>query len=396
VPPGRRLFGATSRLKALIEANAVLFCLSDKRTGAVMEDIDTSYKVLGLTPGASEAQVRLAHKDLLDRLYPDLLSPNSTLRKSARERILEVNEAFDELMLHATATASKEPISAPAVLGTQGLEPSSLEGGASRENALEPGLPPADNIAPGYIPPALGALVLLLCVGLFRVSGVGGTLLAIISGAAGWLAGHALVKGVNTLKAPRRHKTAVAWMTTALLFVVVISLPMLSNKSSERGVQERKQEVAVKPSQRAVLPESTQENEKERSPLETGNLSGKASNPLESASWLSKGKELILAGKYAEAIDALTKSIALNPADDAAYNSRGVAFAYSHEYGKAIDDYNRAIELNPEGDGAYYLNRGIVCVARENYQQAIKDYKKAAQLGNKEAQDFFDSQNIVW
>jgi tetratricopeptide (TPR) repeat protein len=61
-----------------------------------------------------------------------------------------------------------------------------------------------------------------------------------------------------------------------------------------------------------------------------------------------------------------------------------------------MDDYDRAITLDPEGDGAYYLNRGIVCVARENYQQAIKDYKKAAQLGNKEAQAFFDSQNIVW
>jgi cytochrome c-type biogenesis protein CcmH/NrfG len=361
-----------------------------------MKDIDTSYKVLGLTPGASEAQVRLAHKDLLDRLYPDLLSPNNTLRKSAREKIMEINKAYDELMLHVAETASEEPISAPAALGTQGREPSSQAGGASRENTVEPELPAADNITPGYIPPALGALVLLLCVGVFGVAGVGGTLLAIISGAAGWMAGHALVKGVNTLKAPRRHKIAVAWMTTVLLFVVVISLPVLFNSSSERGVPERKREVALKPPQRAALPERKQETEKEKSALETGALSGKATNPRESASWLSKGKKLILAGKYAEAIDALTSSIELNPADAVAYNSRGVAFAYSHEYGKAIDDYNRAIELNPEGDGAYYLNRGIVYTAEGNYQRAITDYKKAASLGNREARDFFASQNIVW
>jgi DnaJ domain/Tetratricopeptide repeat len=360
-----------------------------------MKDIDTSYKVLGLTPGASEAEIRLAHKNLLDSIYPDLLSPKTTLRKSAREKIAEINEAYDELMLHLAGTSLRNLPAVPPASDIR--EPQKLEEALPRD-AVQVELPPQDNIPPGYIPPVLGVLTLLLCVSLLGISGIGGTMLAIVSAAAGWLAGHALVRGVNKLDAPRLQKSVVAWMAAALFFIVIISLPALSKKPPKRIVSTSMEQAAPKSprSRSASSPVSNQENEKQGSAPVPGSVSTGGTNPAESASWLSKGKELIIAGKYQEAIDALTRSIQLNPGEAAGYNSRGVAFAYSHQYKKAMDDYNKAIELNPEGDGAYYLNRGIVCVVQGNYQQAIMDYKKAAGLGNKEARDFFDSQNIVW
>ncbi len=358
-----------------------------------MENIDSSYKVLGLAPGASEAEIRLAHKDLLDRTYPDLLSPRTALRKSARERITEINEAYDELMLHLAGTSLRNLPAAPPASGTQ--EPQIQEDAPPRD-AAEVESPPEDNIPPGYIPPVLGVLALLLCVRLLGISGIGGTMLAIVSAAAGWLAGQALVKGVNKLNAPRLQKSVVAWMTTALFFVVIFSLPALSKKSPKRVVSAVMEQMSSKAPRPAMPAVSNQKNEKQGSAPEPGPVSTGETNPVESASWLTAGKHLIIAGKYQEAIDALTRSIRLNPGEAAGYNSRGVAFAYSHQYEKAMDDYNRAIELDPRGDGAYYLNRGIVCVAQGNYQQAIIDYKKAAGLGNREARDFFDSQDIVW
>jgi hypothetical protein len=358
-----------------------------------MEDIDTSYKVLGLAPGASEAEIRLAHKNLLDSIYPDLLSPKTTLRKSAREKIVKINEAYDELMLHLAGTSLRNLPAAPPASDIQ--EPQKPAVAPSRD-AVQVELPPQDNIPPGYIPPVLGVLTLLLCASLLGISGIGGTMLAIVSAAAGWLAGHALVKGVNKLNASRPQKIAVAWMAAALFFLVIISLPALSKKSPKKVVSAGVEQTAQKAPRPSSPLVSSQESEKPGSAPEPGSLSSEGANPLESASWLSKGKELIIAGKYQEAIDALTRSIQLNPGEAAGYNSRGVAFAYSHQFKKAMDDYNKAIELDPGGDGAYYLNRGIVCVAQGNYQQAIMDYKKAAGLGNKEARDFFDSQNIVW
>ncbi len=358
-----------------------------------MEDIDNSYKVLGLTPGASEAEIRLAHKDLLDRIYPDLLSPRTTLRKSAREKIMEINEAYDKLMLHLAGTSLRN---LPASPPESGGEKPQVREDTRPPDTVPVESPPEGNISPGYIPPALGVLALLLCVSLLGISGIGGTMLAIVAAAAGWLAGHALVKGVNKLNAPRLQKSAVAWMTAALFFVAIISLPALSRKSPKRVVPAGMEETAPKAPRPAQPPMSGQENEKQGRVPEPGAVADGKTNPAESASWLTRGKELIIAGKYQRAIDALTRSIQLNPGEAAGYNSRGVAFAYSHQYEKAMDDYNKAIELDPRGDGAYYLNRGIVCVAQGNYQQAIMDYKKAAGLGNKEARDFFDSQNIVW
>lgn len=358
-----------------------------------MRGIETSYRVLGLNPGASEAEIGAAHKDLLDKLYPDLLSQRSSVRKTARERMKEVNEAYDELTIRMSETAFAAPPSSVVTSHSQESEPSLHESDTPQGNDVKAQAPPGECIAGGYVPPSLAVLVLLVYLSTFGISGVGSTLLAIIFGALGWFAGHALVKGANILNAPRLQKSAVAWMTVTLLFVVLISLNVVSSRSARSIMTESRRQAAEAPQR--TSPAMNEQNEREGSIREFGSPSGAKANPSEGISWLSKGKELIIAGQYAEAIDSLTRSIELNPTA-AAYNSRGVAFAYSHQYQKAVGDYDMAIELNPGGDGAYYLNRGIVRVAQGKYQQAIADYKKAASLGNEEARNFFDSQNLLW
>lgn len=358
-----------------------------------MKDIDSNYRILGLTSRASKDEIEAAHKGLLDKLYPDLLSPKSSVRKAAREKVNMVNDAYDELMLHM-AESAPEVASHPSVASVpKGSEPPVREAIPEKKDKKAERL--RQDISEHYIPPVVAVLSLLLYVSAYGISGIGSTLLAIIAGAAGWLAGHALIRGVNILNATKLQKNVVIWMTAALLFVILISMHVLPEKFKKVILSDSKKQATVKSPQTAAPAVGERKTGNEGGISKPAALSGGKVKPEEAASWLNKGKGLILAGKYPEAIDALTRSIELNPAA-AAYNSRGVAYAYGHKYRNAAADYDKAIDLNPEGDGLYYLNRGIVRAAQGNYQDAVSDYRKAASLGNKEARDFFHSQNLIW
>ena len=63
-----------------------------------MEQIDKYYKILGLNPGASEEEVREAHKRLLNVWRPDRFSDDSRLKENANERLREINIAFGNLI----------------------------------------------------------------------------------------------------------------------------------------------------------------------------------------------------------------------------------------------------------------------------------------------------------
>jgi tetratricopeptide (TPR) repeat protein len=82
---------------------------------------------------------------------------------------------------------------------------------------------------------------------------------------------------------------------------------------------------------------------------------------LDAIEWFEKGHSAILAGRYSEAINAMTKAVEIQP------------------------DYARA-----------YVVRGFVYNRLGNHQQAIADFKIAARLGNKDAQDFLRKQGEQW
>lgn len=59
--------------------------------------MNNPYEVLGIKPGASEAEVKAAYKKLVKKYHPDKYQ-NNPLADLAQEKLQEVNEAYDQIM----------------------------------------------------------------------------------------------------------------------------------------------------------------------------------------------------------------------------------------------------------------------------------------------------------
>ncbi|MGN0660070.1 MAG: J domain-containing protein [Emergencia sp.] len=59
--------------------------------------MNNPYEVLGLKPGASEAEIKAAYKELVKKYHPDKYQ-NNPLADLAEEKMQEINEAYDALM----------------------------------------------------------------------------------------------------------------------------------------------------------------------------------------------------------------------------------------------------------------------------------------------------------
>lgn len=55
------------------------------------------YKVLGISPSASDKEVKAAYKELVKKYHPDQYQDNP-LSEVAEEKMAEINQAFDEIM----------------------------------------------------------------------------------------------------------------------------------------------------------------------------------------------------------------------------------------------------------------------------------------------------------
>jgi len=115
----------------------------------------------------------------------------------------------------------------------------------------------------------------------------------------------------------------------------------------------------------------------------------------EGARWIEQGNELFTAGRYQEAIDALTRAVELNPLDASVYLLRGTSYYNLRRYNQTLNDFNRAIELNPQEPSGYYC-RALAYDSLGNHNQALKDMKLAARRGFKPAQDFLKDKDVKW
>ena len=96
------------------------------------------------------------------------------------------------------------------------------------------------------------------------------------------------------------------------------------------------------------------------------------------------GWDLILEGRFQEAITKFDEAIRLNPEFFAAYYNRGEAYIILAQYQRAIQDFDEAIRLNPEHIDSYQ-NRGVAYVILAQYQRAIEDFDEAIRLDSEEA-----------
>jgi hypothetical protein len=55
------------------------------------------YELLGVAPGASPAELKAAHRDLVKVWHPDRFGHDPRLRQKAQEKLKEINEAYDVL-----------------------------------------------------------------------------------------------------------------------------------------------------------------------------------------------------------------------------------------------------------------------------------------------------------
>lgn len=60
-------------------------------------ELTECYRILGLKPGASAADVKAAHRDLAKVWHPDRFLHDLRLQQKAQEKLKEINEAYDQL-----------------------------------------------------------------------------------------------------------------------------------------------------------------------------------------------------------------------------------------------------------------------------------------------------------
>lgn len=86
-----------------------------------------------------------------------------------------------------------------------------------------------------------------------------------------------------------------------------------------------------------------------------------------------RGDRAFADGKYAEAVDAYTKSLELFNLNEYAYYNRGLAYRKLKDYKNAIADFTKTLQLNPQNTFAY-LYRGMTLQANGQADLAIADY----------------------
>ncbi|HEX9729578.1 MAG TPA: J domain-containing protein [Gemmatimonadales bacterium] len=86
-----------------------------------MIGIHRAYRVLGLPPGASPAEVKIAYRDLVQVWHPDRFAHDERLRRKAEENVRRINEAYEALRAYAPparrSLADRVSASFHAVLG---------------------------------------------------------------------------------------------------------------------------------------------------------------------------------------------------------------------------------------------------------------------------------------
>jgi hypothetical protein len=105
-PKRKQESGAGSRFKSREEYEAwkagKIKEIEERRQSLRSEksNINHYYQILGLKPNASKEEVEQVYKDLLTVWNPDKFTSEPSLQQKAREKVKEIDEAFEKLILY--------------------------------------------------------------------------------------------------------------------------------------------------------------------------------------------------------------------------------------------------------------------------------------------------------
>jgi tetratricopeptide (TPR) repeat protein len=94
--------------------------------------------------------------------------------------------------------------------------------------------------------------------------------------------------------------------------------------------------------------------------------------------WYDKGLALGMLGRHAEAAMAFDEAINISPSKEA-WNAKGEALRYQGNYKSALNAYNKSLEINSSFAGAWY-NKGLVWMKLGNYPEAAKAFDQAVTI----------------
>ena len=72
-------------------------------------ELDRAYEVLGVKPGVSDRELKAAHRDLAKVWHPDRFVHDPRLQEKAQEKLKEINDAYEQLILRHKRRATPPP-----------------------------------------------------------------------------------------------------------------------------------------------------------------------------------------------------------------------------------------------------------------------------------------------
>lgn len=114
-----------------------------------------------------------------------------------------------------------------------------------------------------------------------------------------------------------------------------------------------------------------------------------------SAAYYSLGFANSAQENYEQAINYYEKAIKYDKDYVEAYIELGLAYYFNKNYDNAIDAFKKALDLDADEE-IIYINLAKSYEKKGEKPQSLEYYQKAANLGNKDAQDYLDSEGIAW
>jgi tetratricopeptide (TPR) repeat protein len=108
--------------------------------------------------------------------------------------------------------------------------------------------------------------------------------------------------------------------------------------------------------------------------------------------WFFTGSLLTSRGQHFDAVEALTRFIALRPGFASAHMTRGASYSALRRHQEAIRDYDAAVGIDPGNPGAYN-NRGVAHYNLGDMRRAVLDFTRAIERDNHFAEAYLNRGN---